>query len=147
MENLQKFLKSGKGIRTVVILGILGMCLILVSSIIPKSRDEPTTTAPAESDLKTYAENYRLNLQNDIAEMLGKMEGVGDAEVLLTVSSTEETVYTNSKLTEKIVMPPVNGAFIICTGGKSFAVQEKVISAVSSALGLPTNRIYVASNK
>jgi stage III sporulation protein AG len=145
MENIQKFLKSGKGIRTVVILGILGMCLILVSSIIPKSRDEPTTTAP-ESDLKTYAENYRLTLQNDIAEMLSKMEGVGEAEVLLTVSSTEETVYTSSKLTEKIVMPPINGAFIICTGGKSFAVQEKVISAVSSALGLPTNRIYVASN-
>ena len=49
-------------------------------------------------------------------------EGVGEAQVLVT----EE------------------GAVIVCTGGDSPAVQERVLRAACTACGFPSNQVYIA---
>ncbi|GHU56874.1 hypothetical protein FACS1894132_14530 [Clostridia bacterium] len=132
---MKEFLKSAKGIKIIIIAAFIGMCLIFMSTIIPKSRAEPTV------DLKAYAENYRIQLEENLAEMLEKTEGVGNCKVLLTIAATEENISNKSS---KIIMPPINGAYIICDGGSSPIVKEQIVYAVSSLLNIPSNRVYVS---
>ncbi|MDR0917779.1 MAG: hypothetical protein LBM93_00790 [Oscillospiraceae bacterium] len=132
---MKEFLKSAKGIKVIILIAFLGVCLIFMSSIIPKSRAEPT------KDLKAYAENYRISLEEDLAAMLKETAGVGKCKVFITISATEESVDNKSS---KILMPPVNGAYIVCEGGDLPTVKEQVTYAVASVLNIPANRVYVS---
>jgi stage III sporulation protein AG len=132
---MKDLLKSAKNVKIIILVAFLGICLIFMSSIIPKSRDKPA------EDLKTYAENYRIQTQNELAEMLSSTEGVGKCQVLLTLAATEESVETKST---HILMPPINGAYVICEGGDSPIIREQVTYAVASVLNITKNKVYVS---
>ncbi len=104
---LPKFLENKRELllRTVVILGLAGMGCILLSETMPE-RASPENTA----------------MESRLTELLSRMEGVGEAQVLVT----EE------------------GAVIVCTGGDSPAVQERVLRAACTACGFPSNQVYIA---
>lgn len=46
-------------------------------------------------------------------------------------------------LSSKVICPEINGVLIVCDGGSSPSVKEKVTSAVKTALGIGSDRIYV----
>lgn len=46
-------------------------------------------------------------------------------------------------LFSKVICPEINGVLIVCDGGASPTVREKVVSAVKTALGIGSDRIYV----
>ena len=46
-------------------------------------------------------------------------------------------------LLTKQVQPPILGVVVVCDGGSNEDVKESVVNAISTALGLPTNRISV----
>ena len=97
------------------------------------------------------------------------IEGVGKAKVLVNVSSTEEYVYaeefkqglssteneiviidsgsSKEALIKKVKIPEISGIVIVCEGGDDPKVCEKVYKAVSTALKIPSSRIYVAEMK
>jgi stage III sporulation protein AG len=63
-------------------------------------------------------------------------------------SSSEYVIISGGDIDEGIklteIFPTVRGASIVCTNGNDAVVKEKITSLVSSALGIPTNRITVA---
>ena len=50
-------------------------------------------------------------------------------------------------LVKKIQTPEISGVVIVCEGGGKSKVCEKIYRAVSTALGIPTTKIYVAEMK
>jgi stage III sporulation protein AG len=48
---------------------------------------------------------------------------------------------------KKIQTPEISGVVIVCEGGGKSKVCEKIYRAVSTALGIPTTKIYVAEMK
>ena len=129
-------------------------------------------TQPDKSDMQntvsydTYVQDTELRLK----EILEKIEGVGKAEVMVTVSGTEEYIYAQEEkvkdnekdhssenqyvligsgsrkeaLLKKVVNPQISGVVIICEGGDSNIVKEKVYNSVSAAFDISSNQIYVA---
>ena len=106
------------------------------------------------------------DLETELAEILGKISGVGKAEVLLTEASGADTIYqTDSTQSHwdtvtilgtnreeqglvKQVLPPVyRGAIVVCRGGDNAGVRLKVVEAVKSVTGLSSDCITVLKMK
>ena len=115
------------------------------------------------------AELYEDETESRPKAILNEIEGVGKAEVLLTINSTEEYVYAETvkngasqtengyviidkgsekeALVKKINNPSISGVVIVCEGGDDPKVCERLYKAVSTALNIPTSKIYVAEMK
>lgn len=148
--------------------GAIMIILILVSDFSEedkKSRDNAEISEIGFASAEVYADGTEKRLR----EILMEIEGVGKAEVLLTINSTEEYVYAETvkngasqtengyviidkgsekeALVKKINNPSISGVVIVCEGGDDPKVCEKLYKAVSTALNIPTNKIYVAEMK
>ena len=138
------------------------------------------------NDASTNFENNEYNLEEKLKNILSKINGVGNVEVLITYqetseliamynenvkeSSTEETdtsggkrviqevdtskdiVYqeesgTKMPITQKVVMPKMEGAIIIAEGANDSNVRANMIQAVEAATGLLSHKIQVFEMK
>ena len=127
-----------------------------------------TVPEPREEPVKTTAEVSCRDLQTQLAEILGKISGVGKVEVLLTEATGADTVYQvdenrnqmnrdtvivmNSQreeagLVKQVVPPEYRGAVIVCQGAENASVRLAVVEAVKSVTGLSSDRITVLKMK
>lgn len=168
-ENLKMRFTALKNYRLLVVLGIIGMILILMSELISSGEQQKDTNE------KLYKRSeYEEYMERQVEKILGKMEGVGKVNVMLTVEGTEEYVYAveskenssssseNSSsqsetncvfqqkggdkeaLVKKIINPSITGVVVVCDGGDDLQVKEKIYEAVSVSLNIPVNRICIA---
>ena len=111
------------------------------------------------------------NLQNNLEEILGRIEGVGKVQVLLTVATSEEKIYQSDEyisgdgsvrrdtviitddtreemgLIRTITPPTYLGAIIVCQGADNARVHLAVVQAVAGVTGIGTDRIIVLKMK
>ncbi len=138
------------------------------------------------NDASTNFENNEYNLEEKLKNILSKINGVGNVEVLITYqetseliamynenvkeSSTEETDTSGGKrviqevdtskdivyqeesgkkmpITQKVVMPKMEGAIIIAEGANDSNVRANIIQAVEAATGLLSHKIQVFEMK
>lgn len=165
-------LKNGGGVKLIIILGLAGMLLIMFSEIFSGSEKESKENIQnIESDSGGY-ENYAQEMEAQLKKILEKIDGVGKAEIMITVGATEEYVYAQEGKTQtgeknssqesqyviigsggekqallkKIVSPEISGVVIICEGGDSNIVKERVYNAVSAAFNISSQRIFVTKS-
>jgi len=101
-------------------------------------------------------------LEEKVESLCLSVSGVKRAEVLLTLDTSEE--YVMAKDVERngeyqksvtvspdgggielcVISPRVRGVAVVCTGGDRAAVKAKIVSLVSSALGIDSSKISVA---
>ena len=62
-----------------------------------------------------------------------------------TTDETKEIVMdaNNNPITQKTVMPKIEGAIIIAEGGENATIKTNIIQAVSAVTGLATHKIQV----
>lgn len=150
----------------IVLLGILGMGCILISSVL--TTDNKNTQELKTECLAETPEEYRHRMQNELSDLLSNIDGVGKAQVLVTVNGSEEYHYakegdslitdeqvkskstyvtiggsSGNALVEHITPPPIIGVVVACEGGDRSTVQESVYHAVSVSCGISTANIYV----
>jgi len=161
---LQKFwnkyknsLKKDILVHILVIIGLIGIVCIVLSSCLEQESSPPEQTPASESAESAEQEAYRLTLQNQLAEMLSQIAGVGKAEVLVTLQGSEAYHYAQEAdsryvtvggsqkeaLIESVSLPAVTGVVVACEGGNKSTVQETVYQTVSVACGLRMSQIYV----
>lgn len=159
----------------IVIIGICGMMLILLSELLPGG--EKTDEAKAEKSYSESTDGYKLELESELKSILSQIKGVGEIDIMITLDGTEEYVYAeeldtdqnkdNSKTSEKyknkIVMnengssksalvkktikPKVSGVIIVCEGGGDINIKERIIKAAGAVLDLSSDKICVECKK
>lgn len=169
-EALRKRLPKRTDTRLIVLLGLAGMALILLSGLLPhKTEQTPAAEAPPAEMTVTAPEAYRAELEARLTALLSRMEGVGAVTVMITLGGSAEQVYaeevkasrsetaaqtesapvltrtggSETALLTETKYPPVQGAAILCTGGDHAAVKERVTNAAAAVLGIPSAQIYV----
>ncbi len=167
IEKLKELSKKPIFLKAAAAAGVLAIILILVSDL-SEDGGKKEKTADVSVDF-AYADAYTGNLKTELGEILMSIEGVGKAQVMLTISSAEEYVYAEElkrgstqaeknyviidngsqeeALVKKINNPRVSGVLIVCEGGDDPRVCEKIYKAVSTALDVSTSKIYVAEMK
>ena len=145
---------------------LLILCLGLIFIFLPTGSSGKTAAEP----IKQHKDESYIS-QEELAEILSKIEGAGRVEVMLSVASSSKTDYQSDKdgsasasersttvtisdsdrnetgLITKTDAPVYRGAIIVCDGANNPSVQLSVINAVSNITGLGTNQISVLKMK
>lgn len=138
--------------------------LILISGILMMLLPEKQTTQyPDEPE-----QEQPLLLQEELADILSQIAGVGKVKVLLTEASGSDTVFQTDSgmnaqnqntviLTDgsrketglvKQILPPIyRGAVVVCRGADNASVRLAVVEAVKSVTGLSADHITVLKMK
>ncbi len=163
--DLFTYFKDKKIMTVVAVMALLGILLL----VMPSNSNTNTDLSSNDDRMKAYAES----LENKIAEFCSKISGASNVQVTVYFDSGFETVYafneeskttssgTNSEkkyvtigsgsgesmvcVVEK--MPNICGIAIVCRGGGNAIVANEIINLISSAYGVPKNKIYVAEGK
>lgn len=146
--------------KYVLLVIVLGLALMSL----PTKTENQHTELPASK-----AEDQ--DLTEKLEEILGKIEGVGRVQVLLTQAAAEETVYqqdedrssngdlrletviisdgnrTQQGLIRTVTPPTYLGAIVVCQGADSNVVRLAVAQAVAGVTGIGTDRIVVLKMK
>lgn len=191
-RNIENKIFKNKTIENLIFfIIILVVTLVLVKYIFSGNKKENKNESYEDAKLvssnevisNSETENYKESLKNDLINILKKIDGVGDVDVLITYSETSKLVpiynenssesktseedasggsrvvesYDSSKevitddssspITEKVIMPKIEGAIIICEGANNIDVKNNVISAVEAATGLKVHKIQVFEMK
>ena len=168
-DKLRILFREENRLRLIILLGITGIAMILLSGLLPKKQNAEPRAEPSVVSAETDPDAYRILLEERLTDLLSHMNGVGTVTVMITVGGSAEQIYAaeihdshsentsqtssapvltrsngdESALLTEIRYPAVCGAAILCTGGGHAAVQERVAKAVSALLGIPVNQIYV----
>ena len=97
-EKVKKFFAGDKKVRVIAVLGIAGILLILLSEFLPggKSQESDGNTAVSvETDTAVKAQQLEQKLRS-IVECI---EGVGQADVMVTLQNGVEYIYAQEEKT------------------------------------------------
>ncbi len=95
-EFLRKNLKSEKAVRILVICGIAGMALVFLSGLFGGEK-KPSVQAEAGDD---SGSQYEYALETRLQDVIGRIQGTGRVQVLVTVRSGTRNVYASTQKTE-----------------------------------------------
>lgn len=90
---LTGLIKTEAGKKIAILIGILLMALIFLSSFLERE-SKPQAPTPAES---LTMEAYVSDLELRVSELLSKIKGVGDTEVMITLESGAEYIYQSEQ--------------------------------------------------
>lgn len=153
-----------KKYRWAVLVLLAGIMLMLLPEEKKASKETVAVTQEAE----------QKDLQQELEEILSKLDGAGKVKVLLSQASGSYTHYqmdedqskttdsldrqsetviitgadrSQSGLVQCIDPPTYLGAVVLCQGGDSPAVKLAVVDAVATATGLTSDKISVLKMK
>lgn len=180
-EMFAKLFGKDAKVKMIVLIGVAGVLMILLSEC--GSKTEKKTKTAAETDTQQVMASYTESLEKKIDGIVSSIEGVGENKVLVTLASSEEYVYASESkdsldrtedigsgeskktqikdvkennlilvegengqkqaLIQKQIEPKVKGVVVVCEGGDSIAVQQRVIDAVTVALDISAGKVCV----
>lgn len=150
MDDIFNYIKNKKGILLLLCGIILGVVLLITDI------KEPQTTTSAKEN-ETYTDNYTYYLEKKTEEMINKINGVSNANVMITLKNSGEQVFasdsseTNKKhviVDDSLVcineyMPEVEGVAVVCNGGDNAVIKQKITELLCSLLGIYSTHIYI----
>lgn len=171
-----------KALTFIILIGIAGILMLGFSEIFSgKSKKQKTTESVIDESIAFSGQGYTDALEDKVMELIGSIDGVGKANVMITLDSAfeyryavtkdtttdisdpsserdggsrsqsqkEEYVYIEDENGRKQallisqVLPKIKGVVVVCEGGDTLAVRNNVINAVTTALGIYSNNVYV----
>ncbi len=158
------FQKKDSRNKILIVAAVLGVVLILLSEL-------DFSTPKAEESVQTgdYAQ-YVSTLNDELTSVISSIDGVGDCKVMITLKNTKENVYaensetsssdsSNSENNEYVIynsengdaplllkeeMPQVAGVAVVCSGGDSEAVRERIIDCVCALFDISSSHVSVS---
>ena len=161
-NTMLSFLRSKK-IYLLAALIFVGVIIIIVGKREPQI-SEDVKSSIEELDPSQYSEM----LEARIEELCNRVDGVSGAYAVVTLkggyqaiyaidsqsgntSSKNQTVVIGSGSGERAILegysyPEIAGIGIVCRGGDSYDVKNKIVSLVSSAFDISANKIFVVGS-
>lgn len=168
--------------KWLMLLGIAGMLLILLSECSPEEGKPVTNISTQTLENEAYIECMEEKLVN----LVEQVSGAGQCHVMLTLEQGAQYVYASENKTvldetqshdgaeskkiqqkdnseSKIVVleengisrplvetsrePQVKGVVVVCEGGSSSIVQQRITELLTTVLGISSNQVCVVPRK
>ena len=176
-EKIKMFKKLPAKTKAVIAVGLAGIMLIFLSEMLPGKSKAESTEATVKSASDNETDSYKKQIEKELKSVLSQIKGVGECEVMVTVEGTTEYVYAENltkstdnngdrtsdryeneivitdndgkkeALVKKVIKPQICGVVIVCEGGGDIKINERVLKAVSTALGISSSKICVEGKK
>ena len=136
---VKKLFDNDKMRRIIIIAGIAGIALIFLSNYIDIGN---STDKKAEEEFSVTT--YSTQIENDLQSVISQIEGAGKTEVLLTMENSVEYVYLDDSTTKtKEIEPIIRGVLVVCEGGDSPVVVERITEAVTKSLDISAAKVCI----
>lgn len=90
-EKIQSLKDNEKFSKIIMIIGIIGICLIFVSSLGQSNKSK------VNSYEKEYESKYIKTMERKLEDLISNTQGAGKTQVLITLESGEEYVYAKEE--------------------------------------------------
>lgn len=101
-SKFENFTKNPKFVKLIIVVGLIGIGLILLSSIKPYKKESDNNKASNTSVAYVNLTQYENNLEQSLADIISSIDGAGKTRVMITMDSTVEQVYaTNKTMSQK----------------------------------------------
>lgn len=165
IARVKEFISGETGRKVLIIGGVILLLILLLSSFTSKKTDNSAPVAVENVD------DIERKLEKRLCGLISKIDGAGEASVMITLDKTETAVYEENKRLEETlgntsesslketevvlagsakqplltgtVLPTVRGAAVVCEGASDPIVREKVANTVAKALNIGISRVYV----
>ena len=161
----ERIMDSVRKYRYVLLIALAGIFLM----VLPEKNASEKDAKTEQSEIIT-----QIDLQDDLAEILSKIEGAGKVDVLLTQSEGEKILYQTDEdistdtsssdirkdtvlitgndrnetgLVRQINPPTYLGAIILCQGADKAGIRLSIVEAVMGVTGLTSDKITVLKMK
>ena len=148
--------------KLAVALGAAAMVLILLSELFPA----PGAPAVSTPETVSTAAPYKQQLEQQLEQLIGQVDGAGKTTVMLTLESGEETIYAldtlsgqtqtqqthvllddGTALEQTVYLPTICGVAVVCEGGGDVRVASRITELVGALLDVPSNRVCVEQRR
>jgi stage III sporulation protein AG len=157
---------------------LCGILLLLISGgglSVGGDEEEDKTSVSEEplSKMETADESvqiYKEQIKKELSALLEQVEGVGHAEVMVTVKASNEKITLkdstnkeNSTEEETVLIedsdrnsspyvvqekePELEGVVVVCSGGDDAAVKREITDAVSALFQIESHKIKIMKSK
>lgn len=140
-HNIKDLLLTDKAGTIIIVIGVVALALIFLSSL--SSSDKSKST---EVGFDSAA--YQSVLTEEIHNMVTSIEGAGESKILLTLDNSYEYIYLDDgKTLQKIIEPKIRGVVVVCEGADSSIVKLQISELLTTALDIPSTRVYISKLK
>lgn len=170
-EEIKKVIQKAGPMRLVLLVAC-GAFLLFLSY--PSSSPEPETTRvdsqAVQSESAATLEEYKTAREEELKELLQKVDGVGNAEVMITLKASNEKVTLKDNTSkgdtneEKTVLvensdqdsspyiiqekePEIEGIVIVCQGGNDSVIKREITDAVGALFSIESHKIKIMKSK
>lgn len=155
-----------KNYLMIIIAAVCVALLLAVGSGLTQSDPSETTVQQDES---TADELFIQENEQKLKQLLEKIEGVGQCEVMITLESGTEYIYatesetnsygtdstyktvTDGKSEKPVVIreipPRIAGVAVVCEGGDSSQIKNTVLEVVKKTLGVDGAAVSISKRK
>ena len=139
----------------------ISVCLILGIALLGIGTFSKKETSKEQSSVISLSE-YESSLECKIKELCERVDGVTNVSVAVSLSSGGEYVYAKDGKDDYVLVgsgnyesgvlisekaPQISGIGIVCNFGGDQNVKHRLISLVSAACGVGSNKIFIAEAK
>lgn len=171
----QKLFSRDKGVKFLVVLGLSGIVLIYLSSLLGASAKKDTVE-PKEEANSAVQMDYEEKLEKSLAEIVCAITGEEAPTVMVTLKKGEESVYAADEknksdvsggtqeqekayvilknsdgsqyaLSVTEIQPEVKGVVIVSKSAEDPVIRERLVNAARTALGVSSSRVCVTCGR
>jgi hypothetical protein len=162
LKNTNISFKRKRVIPLLILCAFLGVILMLLGG-----RDGGDSKA--EDGLEALDPNvYAEQVEKQVEELCNRIDGVSGTYAVVALKGGYRAIYASdvqsgstSKKNQTVLIgsgsdeqglligyenPEISGVGIVCSGGDDYNIRKDIIAMVSSAFGLPSNKIFVAGS-
>ena len=167
LASVRQAVQDKKLTKPVFVLGICGIVLIYLSSLLPSGEGASRQETPVQLQENWSAEEYQHRLEEDLSRIVTAVTGESSPQVMVTLENGGRSLYAaDSKGEEErahVVLenkdgdqrglelsreqPKVQGAVIVSRAAGDPAIREKLVNAARTALGIPSSRVCVVDGQ
>ncbi|MCH5251681.1 MAG: stage III sporulation protein AG [Lachnospiraceae bacterium] len=175
MEEIKKLVQKAGPFRIAIVV-MCGIFLLLLSCGGSLFGESDTTEAESiqetlqQSETTDSLERYKGKMEQELSELLQKVEGVGQVQVMLTLKASNEKVTLKDNISkgsdseEETVLiedsdrnsspyviqekePEIEGVVIVCDGGEDPVMKREITGAVSALFQIESHKIKIMKSK
>lgn len=132
-STLNKLLENEKYRKIIIFAGLAGIALIYISGLFTSDK---TASQTSSSKPAVTAQAYETRLENNLTDIITKIQGAGNAKVMITLEQTAKYVYaTEEKESGQTALNQSDGA---ATKNETESSSEKTYLLVKNEDGSET---------
>ena len=164
MNNIVKNTKSKLRIKGIY--AVLIVCAFLGSMLIMLGADNKDQTEHNGGGLQSLdPDEYAKRVEEQVEELCNRIDGVSGTYAVVALKggyralyASDEQMNSGNRKNQVVLIgsggdengllvgyenPEISGIGIVCSGGEDYNIKKDIISVVSAAFGLPSNKIFV----